>query len=98
MQSALKSYTAVEVLDGANKYKCEMGPGKPHMTRATKQFTIDAAPKVLTIQARFTRRRAPVPARPRRRGECRYFARARVSLPAPRFQSRHTHATPVNSV
>ena len=62
VQSALKSYTAVEVLDGANKYKCEMGPGKPHMTRATKQFTIDAAPKVLTIQARFTRRRTPVPA------------------------------------
>ncbi|EEH54020.1 uncharacterized protein MICPUCDRAFT_20295, partial [Micromonas pusilla CCMP1545] len=57
VQSALKSYTAVEVLDGANKYKCEMGPGKPHMTRATKQFTIDAAPKVLTIQARFTRRK-----------------------------------------
>ena len=47
---ALKSYVAVEVLDGTNKYKCEMGPGKPHMTRATKQFTIDKAPLILTVQ------------------------------------------------
>ena len=47
---ALRSYVAVEVLDGTNKYKCEMGPGKPHMTRATKQFTIEKAPLVLTVQ------------------------------------------------
>jgi len=38
------------VLDGRNKYKCEMGPGKAHMARATKQFTVDQAPLVLTIQ------------------------------------------------
>ena len=48
--NALKSYVAVEVLDGRNKYKCEMGPGKAHMARATKQFTVDQAPLVLTIQ------------------------------------------------
>ena len=49
---ALKRYVAIETLDGANKYKCEMGgPGrKPHMTRATKQFTVDVAPLVLTAQ------------------------------------------------
>lgn len=47
---ALKSYVATEVLDGANKYKCEMGGGKPHMSRATKQFTVDVAPLVLTVQ------------------------------------------------
>ena len=47
---ALRSYVATEVLDGANKYKCEMGPGKPHMTRATKQFTIEKAPLILTVQ------------------------------------------------
>ena len=50
VEAALKRYVAVEVLDGSNKYKCEMGGGKPHMTRATKQFTIDAAPLVLTVQ------------------------------------------------
>ena len=50
VESALKRYVAVEVLDGSNKYKCEMGGGKPHMTRATKQFTIDTAPLVLTVQ------------------------------------------------
>lgn len=48
--NALKSYVRVEVLDGQNKYKCEMGPGKPHMTRATKQFTVDVSPLILTIQ------------------------------------------------
>ena len=47
---ALRSYVATEVLDGANKYKCEMGGGKPHMSRATKQFTVDVAPLVLTVQ------------------------------------------------
>ena len=48
---ALRSYVAVEVLDGANKYKCEMAPnGKAHMTRATKQFTIEKAPLILTVQ------------------------------------------------
>ena len=47
---ALRAYVATEVLDGANKYKCEMGPGKPHMTRATKQFTIEKAPLILTVQ------------------------------------------------
>ena len=50
VEAALRRYVAVEVLDGSNKYKCEMGGGKPHMTRATKQFTIDAAPLVLTVQ------------------------------------------------
>ncbi len=48
---ALRSYVATEVLDGANKYKCEMAPnGKAHMTRATKQFTIEKAPLILTVQ------------------------------------------------
>lgn len=47
---ALKNYVAVEVLDGSNKYKCQGSGGKAHMTKATKQFTIQAAPLVLTIQ------------------------------------------------
>eukprot|EP00227_Mantoniella_beaufortii_P020801 CAMPEP_0197600748 /NCGR_PEP_ID=MMETSP1326-20131121/33910_1 /TAXON_ID=1155430 /ORGANISM="Genus nov. species nov., Strain RCC2288" /LENGTH=425 /DNA_ID=CAMNT_0043167883 /DNA_START=185 /DNA_END=1459 /DNA_ORIENTATION=- len=50
IENALKSYVAVEVLDGNNKYKCEGDGGGKHMTKATKQFTVNAAPLVLTIQ------------------------------------------------
>lgn len=37
VQSALKNYVAVEVLDGSNKYKCEGSGGKPHMTKAGRR-------------------------------------------------------------
>ncbi|KAH7422022.1 hypothetical protein KP509_13G086800 [Ceratopteris richardii] len=46
-QKALAHFTAIEVLDGDNKYhccKCDM------KVRALKQFTIDKAPPILTVQ------------------------------------------------
>ena len=44
---ALSRFTAVEVLDGNNKYQCTKCKKK---VRAFKRFTIDHAPHVLTIQ------------------------------------------------
>mmetsp|Transcript_17630 Transcript_17630/g.29624 ORF Transcript_17630/g.29624 Transcript_17630/m.29624 type:complete len:592 (-) Transcript_17630:172-1947(-) len=43
---ALGRFTAVEVLDGQNKYLCSKCK---HKVRAHKRFTIDKAPNVLTI-------------------------------------------------
>ncbi|KAH7442367.1 hypothetical protein KP509_03G085100 [Ceratopteris richardii] len=45
--TALAHFTATEVLDGENKYHCSMCKTK---VRAQKQFTIDKAPPVLTVQ------------------------------------------------
>lgn len=44
---AMARFTAVEVLDGGNKYHCSRCKAK---VRALKQFTIDQLPHVLTIQ------------------------------------------------
>eukprot|EP00250_Pteridium_aquilinum_P017473 c23646_g1_i1 orf=62-1123(+) len=44
---ALARFTAIEVLDGDNKYHCSKCKKK---VRAHKQFTIDNAPHVLTVQ------------------------------------------------
>lgn len=44
---ALAHFTAVEVLDGDNKYQCSKCKIK---VRALKQFTIDKAPQILTVQ------------------------------------------------
>ena len=47
LQTALAHFTAIEELDGDNKYQCSRCRVK---VRALKQFTIDKAPPVLTIQ------------------------------------------------
>lgn len=47
LQKALAHFTAVEVLDGDNKYHCSKCKTK---VRALKQFTIDKAPPILTVQ------------------------------------------------
>ena len=47
IEKALTRFTAVEVLDGNNKYQCSKCKKK---VRAFKQFTIDHAPHVLAIQ------------------------------------------------
>ncbi|KAJ7533909.1 hypothetical protein O6H91_13G070200 [Diphasiastrum complanatum] len=44
---ALAHFTRKEIIDGDNKYHCEKCKQK---VRATKCFTIDAAPNILTIQ------------------------------------------------
>lgn len=44
---ALARFTAIEVLDGNNKYHCSKCKTK---VRAHKQFTINNAPHVLTVQ------------------------------------------------
>lgn len=44
---ALARFTAVDVLDGDNKYKC---PRCKKKVRALKNFTIDLVPNILTIQ------------------------------------------------
>lgn len=44
---ALARFTAVEVLDGDNKYRCSRCKTE---VRALKQFTIDKAPHILTVQ------------------------------------------------
>ncbi|KAI5055170.1 hypothetical protein GOP47_0030514 [Adiantum capillus-veneris] len=44
---ALTRFTAIEILDGDNKYFCSKCKKK---VRAHKQFTIDCAPHVLTVQ------------------------------------------------
>lgn len=44
---ALEHFTAPEVLDGANRYRC---PKNNKLMRATKRITIEEAPNVLTIQ------------------------------------------------
>jgi hypothetical protein len=50
VSDALREYVKAEVLDGRNKYTCELGPGPPHAARATKQFTVEKAPLILTVQ------------------------------------------------
>eukprot|EP00250_Pteridium_aquilinum_P017502 c23661_g1_i1 orf=201-2033(+) len=47
LQKALAHFTATEVLDGDNKYHCSKCKTK---VRALKQFTIDKAPSILTVQ------------------------------------------------
>lgn len=47
LMKALTRFTAIEVLDGDNKYFCSKCKKK---VRAHKQFTIDYAPHVLTVQ------------------------------------------------
>lgn len=49
---AFKLFTHIEVLDGNNKYKCEgkSSNARPHMTKASKQFTVFSAPNVLALQ------------------------------------------------
>lgn len=47
LQKALAHFTAIEVLDGDNKYHCSKCKTK---VRALKQFTIDKAPPILTVQ------------------------------------------------
>ncbi|MCO5557031.1 hypothetical protein L7F22_010586 [Adiantum nelumboides] len=47
LHKALAHFTAIEVLDGDNKYHCSKCKTK---VRALKQFTIDQAPPVLTVQ------------------------------------------------
>lgn len=47
LTKALSRFTAVEELDGENKYRCAHCKKK---VRAEKNFTIDSAPNVLTIQ------------------------------------------------
>lgn len=47
LQKALAHFTATEVLDGDNKYHCSKCKTK---VKALKQFTIDQAPPILTVQ------------------------------------------------
>ncbi|CAM6118723.1 unnamed protein product [Calypogeia fissa] len=47
LTKALARFTAVDVLDGDNKYKC---PRCKKKVRALKNFTIDLVPNILTIQ------------------------------------------------
>ena len=47
LQKALSSFTARETLDGSNKYMCPVCKRKQ---KAVKQFTVDKAPNVLTVQ------------------------------------------------
>ncbi|KAI5083066.1 hypothetical protein GOP47_0002809 [Adiantum capillus-veneris] len=47
LHKALAHFTAIEVLDGDNKYHCSKCNTK---VRALKQFTIDQAPPILTVQ------------------------------------------------
>eukprot|EP00232_Nephroselmis_pyriformis_P018142 CAMPEP_0182895866 /NCGR_PEP_ID=MMETSP0034_2-20130328/25936_1 /TAXON_ID=156128 /ORGANISM="Nephroselmis pyriformis, Strain CCMP717" /LENGTH=402 /DNA_ID=CAMNT_0025029715 /DNA_START=59 /DNA_END=1264 /DNA_ORIENTATION=+ len=47
LNKALQAFTIQEVLDGDNKYKCDKCKRK---VRAIKQFTINKAPNVLTVQ------------------------------------------------
>jgi ubiquitin C-terminal hydrolase len=47
LTKALSRFTAVDVLDGDNKYKC---PRCKKKVRALKNFTIDLLPNILTIQ------------------------------------------------
>ncbi|KAL4424055.1 hypothetical protein ABPG75_001356 [Micractinium tetrahymenae] len=47
VKRALERFTAGEVLDGQNKYKC---PKQSKGVRAVKRMTVDAAPNVLMIQ------------------------------------------------
>lgn len=47
LHKALAHFTAIEVLDGDNKYQCSKCKTK---VRALKQFTIDQAPPILTVQ------------------------------------------------
>ena len=46
LHKAFNHFTAVEVLDGDNRYQCSKCNKK---VRALKQFTIDTAPQVLTV-------------------------------------------------
>ena len=49
---AFKMFTHTEVLDGDNKYRCEgkSANSKSHLTKASKQFTVNQAPNVLALQ------------------------------------------------
>lgn len=47
IEKALKLFTAVEVLDGGNKYKC---PRQDKAVRAEKRMTIESSPNVLVLQ------------------------------------------------
>lgn len=47
IEKALKLFTAVEVLDGGNKYKC---PRQNKAVRAEKRITIESSPNVLVLQ------------------------------------------------
>ena len=49
---AFKAFTVPEVLDDDNKYKCEgnSGNAKPHLSKASKQFTVNEPPNVLALQ------------------------------------------------
>ena len=47
LEKALASFTAPEKLDGSNKYMCPVCKSKQ---KAVKQFTVDKAPNVLTVQ------------------------------------------------
>jgi len=47
VDKALKRFTAIESLDGANKYKC---PKENRSVRAVKRMTVETAPSVLVIQ------------------------------------------------
>jgi len=47
LEKALASFTAPEMLDGSNRYMCPVCKRKQ---KAVKQFTVDKAPSVLTVQ------------------------------------------------
>jgi ubiquitin carboxyl-terminal hydrolase 36/42 len=47
VEAALQRFTAGEVLDGSNKYKC---PHEGRGVRAVKRMTVEAAPPVLVVQ------------------------------------------------
>lgn len=47
VERALQRFTAGEVLDGPNKYKC---PKQNRAVRAVKRMTVDSAPNVLVVQ------------------------------------------------
>lgn len=46
LQAALQHFTAAEVLDGANRYRC---PKNGELVRAQKRITIEEAPNVLVV-------------------------------------------------